>query len=192
MKKLQVTGIVVALMILGFAGCAQAAEIGKDWKVGLGFESMYAGPLLNGLSARVWTGPLGMEADLLQGSAKVKVNGVGEDSESSETKANMWAGELKAMYAFVQNKNSNFYAGANVNYASFKVDADAGSGKGSLWTYGPFIGSEFNFDAVPEVGFNFEVGYMLNTGKASVDDSDVDAKIDMYGINVGIGAHYYF
>ncbi len=192
MKKLQVIGIMVALLVLGFAGCAQAAEIGKDWKVGVGFESMYAGPLLNGLSVRAWTGPLGMEADLLQGSAKVKVNGVGDDSESVETKANMWAGELKAMYAFVQKKNSNFYAGANVNYASFKVDVDDGSGKGSLWTFGPFIGSEFNLDAVPELGFNFEVGYMFNSGKAEIDDTDVDAKIDMYGINVGIGVHYYF
>jgi hypothetical protein len=190
MKKLQVIGIVAALMILGIAGCAQASEIGKDWKIGLGFESMYAGPLLNGLSARVWTGPLGMEADLLQGSAKVTVNNIDDAGDSTEVKGNMWAGELKAMYAIVDKKNSKFYAGANVNYAKFKVND---YGDGSLWTYGPFIGAEFNFDAIPEVGFNFEVGYMLNNGKVNIDnDLNSDAKLDMYGINVGIGAHYYF
>jgi outer membrane protein W len=201
MKKLQVIGVTVALLVLGIAGCAQASEIGKEWKFGVGFESMYAGSLLNGLSARAWTGPLGMEVDLFQGSAKAKVDVA---DSTVEARANMWAAELKGMYAFVEKKNSKFYAGANVNYAGFsgKVDLpdseDGGKIDGSyMWTFGPFIGSEFNFDALPELGLNFEVGYMFNNSQIKVVSNDptaneIKAKIDLYGINLALGVHYYF
>lgn len=192
MKKRQVISIIVALLVLGFAASAQAGEIGKDWKIGVGCEGMYAGPLLQGLSARAWTGPLGMEADVFQGNAKLKVNTSGE---TETIKGDMWAFELKGMYAFIQKKNSNFYAGANVNYATINADASGdleGGGNGHLWTYGPFVGTEFNWEEIPELGVNFEFGYMLNNGKVEVDDSDVDARLDMYGINVSLGIHYYF
>jgi hypothetical protein len=94
-------------MILGLAGCALAAEIGKDWKLVL--DSRACTQAASERTQRTgldWS--LGMEADPT-GQRKVKVNGVGEDSEARKQRRTCGRRTGKPCM-LCSNKNSNFYA----------------------------------------------------------------------------------
>lgn len=185
MRKFQVLSVIAALFIFGFAVSAQA----QDWKIGAGCEGMYAGPLVQGISVRAWTGPIGLEGNLFTGNAKIKVD-TGSDSTTIKGKVN--AIGLKGMYAPIVKTNSKFYCGGQVNYAALDADIADGGGDGTAWTYGLFMGSEFSWQELPEIGINLEVGYMLNSADIDVDDTDVSAELDINGVNVALGVHYYF
>lgn len=191
MRKLEVLGIVAALFVFGFAANAQA----QDWKIGLGCEGMYFGPVVQGASVRAWTGPIGLEGNLFTGYAKADLDATDPDDDATY-KVKMNAIGLKGMYAPVVKTNSKFYVGAEVNYGDVKADLgdylDGAEYKGKMWTYGPFMGSEFNFQEIPEIGFNLEVGYIFNNVKFDNDDNDDELNLDVNGINVSLGVHYYF
>lgn len=187
--------VVMALALFLSVGSAFAAdEAGKNFinnKVGLGYQGMVAGSFLNGLSVRGWIGDrVGLEGSAFYGKTDISV----EESGSSivDAEADLWMLEFKAMYALVVRDFSKFYIGGKIGYGQISAsesDTDMLDGE-SLWTPGVFIGAEWSFPQLPEVGFNFDVGYSAVLFNNTIDDADIDIKL--HGVNATFGIHYYF
>jgi hypothetical protein len=188
MKKrfLSCVAVAMVMMFLSVGSVFAADDAAKNFisnKVGVGYQGMVVGSFLNGISVRGWIGDrIGLEASGFYGKADVKV----EDHEMLE--ADLWTIEAKAMYAIIVRSYSKFYAGAKVGYG--QIDAsyyghELIDNKG-FWTPGVFIGAEWSFPQLPEVGFNFDVGY----SGIIYDNDDVDIKL--HGVNATFGVHYYF
>lgn len=191
MKKRFLSFVAVAMVMMFLSvGSAFAAEDGKNFianKVGVGYQGMVAGSFLNGISVRGWiTDRIGLEGNIFYGQADLDVNG------NDAFKADLWMLEAKAMYAFIVKSYSKFYAGAKVGYG--QVTAETGSTKmldgESIWTPGIFVGAEWSFPQLPEVGFNFDVGYSGLIFNNSINGTDVD--LNVHGVNATFGIHYYF
>ncbi|MFA5322971.1 MAG: hypothetical protein WC373_09885, partial [Smithella sp.] len=171
-----------------------ADEAGKNFmtnKVGVGYQGMVVGSLLNGLSARGWIGDrVGLEGSVFYGQADVDIEYGGSTIVDAE--ADLWMLEFKAMYAFIVRENSKFYVGGKLGYGQLSVSEggdDFLDGE-SIWTPGVFVGAEWNIPSLPELGFNFDVGY---TG--FIFDNDVegaDVELQLHGLGATFGLHYYF
>ena len=170
-----------ALIVLACAMPALAEEGKGNYisnKIGVGYQGMVASDYLNGISVRGWIGNnFGLEASVFYGSIDADVNGYGNVTDSDMTLF-----EAKAMYAFLVKQNSRFYVGAKGGVGKLDYDID----DDTVWTCGAFVGSEWNFQGIPELGFNFDVGYNY----IDYDDDHVDIKLD--GIAATFGIHYYF
>lgn len=183
MKKrfLSIVAVAMVVMFLSVGSVFAADGAGKNFisnKVGVGYQGMVAGDYLNGISARGWIGNnFGLEASVFYGSIDADVNGYGNVTDSDMTLF-----EAKAMYAFLVKQNSRFYVGAKGGVGKLDYDID----DDTVWTCGAFVGSEWNFQGIPELGFNFDVGYNY----IDYDDDHVDIKLD--GIAATFGIHYYF
>jgi len=190
----------VAVMVTVICLCAAPSFAADNYKIGVGYQGMFSGNMINGLSARGWFGPntaIGVEGNLFYGSLDASVDIPGDPSMDAD--ATLWMFEIKAMYAFIVKANSRFYAGGKFAYGQY--DAEAGDDVGSydldgkVYIPGIFVGAEWNFPSLPEMGFNFEVGYNyvksdLDVGYTGSVRPDVDLKLQ--GINVGLGMKYYF
>jgi hypothetical protein len=192
----------VAVVVTVICLCAAPSFAADNYKIGVGYQGMFSGNMMNGLSVRGWLGPntaIGLEGNLYYGSLKGNVS-VSPYPIEADLNANLWMAEVKAMYAFLVRTNSRFYAGAKFAYGQY--DASAGiSGinvdlKGKMYIPGVLVGAEWNFPSLPELGFNFEVGYNYvinnNAGTFASSPSELDIDLKMHGINVGAGIKYYF
>ena len=177
--------VVVAVVCLCAAPSFAADNFNAN-KVGFGYQGIVAGNLLNGVSVRGWIGNnFGLEGNVFYGNATISPEG------SSDMSAYVALGEAKLMYAFLVRPNSRFYAGAKFAYGHLDVSADSDTvAKGDMYIPGVLLGAEWCFPQLPEVGFNFEVGYDYMLNKLSSGGDDVDVKL--HGMNVGFGIHYYF
>ena len=182
----------VAVMVTVICLCAAPSFAADNAKIGVGYQGMFAGNLLNGLSVRGWVGPntaIGVEGNLFYGALTVDDFSGGQDLE-----ADLFMLEIKAMYAFIVRTNSRFYAGGKFAYGQFDADGVGLFGvdkiEGKVYIPGVFAGAEWNFPSLPEVGFNFEVGYNYVIDNNEFDGDDVD--LNLQGINVGLGIKYYF
>jgi len=191
---LRIAALAVFVMFLSVGSVFAADEAGKNFmtnKVGVGYQGMVAGSFLNGLSARGWIGDrFGLEGNVFYGRADLDV----EDGGSSvmEMKGDLWMIEAKAMYAFIVRDFSKFYAGGKIGYGQISIEEygyDFLDGE-SLWTPGVFIGAEWSFPQLPEVGFNFDVGYSGVIFNNNVEGADIDLKL--HGVSATFGIHYYF
>ena len=192
----------VAVMVTVVCLCAAPSFAADNYKIGVGYQGVFSGNMMNGLSVRGWVGPktaIGIEGNVFYGSLKgdASVNVIPVEAEFD---ANLWMLELKAMYAFLVRQNSRFYAGAKFAYGQyggsaglmgFNVDVN-----GKVYIPGILVGAEWNFPSLPELGFNFEVGYNYvinkNTGSLSFLPYELDVNLKMHGINVAGGIKYYF
>lgn len=195
MKKRFLSFVAVAMVMMFLSvGSAFAAEDGKNFianKVGVGYQGMVAGSFLNGFSVRGWiTDRIGLEGNIFYGQADVEAKSGG--STVMDMSGNLWMLEAKGMYAFIVRNFSKFYAGAKVGYGQISVD-DSGrdylDGEG-IWTPGIFVGAEWSFPQLPEVGFNFDVGYSAVIFNNDMDGLDVD--LNLHGVSATFGVHYYF
>jgi len=186
MKKSILGYAVVVAMVVLFTSSAFAAEAEK-YKIGVGYQGLFFGNMINGLSVRSWLGPntaIGLEGNISYGNAELDIDG------GPEIDVDLYMLELKAMYAFVVRTNSRFYAGGKFAYGRFDADLDSIDAEANVYVPGVFIGAEWNFPQLPELGFNFEVGY--NYAMIDGDDDLDDVDINLQGINVGVGIKYYF
>ena len=186
MKK-GILGYVVVVAVLFLFTSSAFAQDAQKYKIGVGYQGLFFGNTINGLSVRSWLGPntaIGLEGNIFYGNAEVDIEG-GPNPE-----ADLYMLELKAMYAFIVRPNSRFYAGGKFGYGRLDVDIDASDAKVDAYVPAVFVGAEWNFPQLPELGFNFEVGYSyaILEGKDVLDDID----LDLSGINVGMGIKYYF
>jgi hypothetical protein len=196
MKKrfLSIVAVAMVVMFLSAGSVFAADGAGKNFisdKVGVGFQGMVAGSFLNGLSARGWIGDrVGLEGSVFYGKADIEATSGGY---TDETDADLWMLEFKAMYALVVRDFSKFYIGGKIGYGQVSVSEgglDAIDGE-ALWTPGVFVGAEWSFPQLPEVGFNFDVGYSAVLFNPTINGNE-DVDIKMHGVNATFGVHYYF
>lgn len=166
MKKIYV-GLVVALMTVSLSGNVQA----EMPQIGVGYEGMFLGEFLQGLSARAWFDQLGVEGNLQQASVDV----YGDDFD-------VYLLSGKVFYAPIVKENSQFYIGleggfGQIDYSASDMD---------ITLFGPFFGAEYRFAELPEMGFCWEVGYRFTDFEMDDDDAELD------GISISLGLHYYF
>jgi hypothetical protein len=186
MKKRFFSFVAVTMVVMFLsAGSVFAADDAKNFisnKVGVGYQGMVVGSFLNGISVRGWIGDrIGLEGSGFYGKADVK------EDDYKMLDADLWTIEAKAMYAIIVRSYSKFYAGAKIGYG--QINATYGSDRidnKGFWTPGAFIGAEWSFPQLPEVGFNFDVGY-----SGIIYDND-NIEINLHGINATFGVHYYF
>jgi hypothetical protein len=195
MKKRFFSFVAVTMVVMFLsAGSVFAADDAKNFisnKVGVGYQGMVVGSFLNGLSVRGWIGDrIGLEGSGFYGKADLDVEYGG--SPVMAMKGDFWMLEAKAMYAFIVRSNSKFYAGAKIGYG--QITADFYGTKfldgESVWEPGVFIGSEWSFPGLPEVGFNFDIGYTGVIFNNDVQGLDVD--LQLHGVTATFGVHYYF
>ncbi|MCF8025615.1 MAG: hypothetical protein K9K82_09020 [Desulfobacteraceae bacterium] len=197
--------LISSMLLAGSAAAEETSESGLDWKAGLGYQGMWVGGFLNGISARAWIEEkYGVEANYFYGDIETRTFeadkvGTGYDTNSAKSDADLYVFELKAMYAPVVREYSRFYVGAVVSRGSFDLknpgyffgrDFDD-----KIWGYGLFIGSEWHFQEFPEIGFNFDVGYKAYRYDERYTEPDGDyfkMDLDLEGIDATVGIHYYF
>ena len=172
----------VAVMVTVICLCAAPSFAADNAKIGFGFQGLIAGNMLNGASVRAWLGPntaIGLEGNLFYGALEV---------DDTDIDADLFMLEIKAMYAFIIKTNSRFYAGGKFAYGQY--DLDPYNFEGKMYIPGIFVGAEWNFPSLPEVGFNFDVGYNYVIDNNEIDGNDVD--LNLQGVNVALGIKYYF
>ena len=188
--------VIVTLMVLLSASSVFAGdEVTKNFisnKVGVGYQGMIAGNLLNGASVRYWMGDrIGLEGNFFLGAAKATVNGNDEEGD-------MWSLEAKMLYAVIVRSNSKFYVGGKICYCRVDLKTENTTLVGNtnisqnIWIPGVLVGAEYSLPSIPEVGFNFEVGYsaLIYNSSSLPNNTSIDLRI--HGVNAAIGIHYYF
>ena len=170
-KFMCVAVVMVAAFMVSAAANAQEGAMGCQ--LGLGYQGIMAGELINGASLRMLPAPLG---------AQLVVGYWEGDIDDVDVEADLYTIRGKVLYSLVNKELVKFYVGAELGY----TEADVEGADADAWTYGPLFGAEWMFEEIPEIGFNFEVGYQFN----DVDVEDTD--IDLDGVNVTFGIHYYF
>ncbi len=182
MKKGKAVVLAALALALG-AGTASAAP--NAGKFSLGYQGVVAGNFLQGISGRYWFDEkVAGEVNLFYGTVGVDVSPVHLGD------ADLFLATAKVLYAPVVKANSRFYVGLEGGLGSIGLNTvipNANLTNTSVWTVEPLVGAEFNFTEIPELGFNFEVGYKWH--HVNFEDS-ADLNID--GTTVAIGAHYYF
>ncbi len=182
---------IATLMMFMVAGPALAEDNYLSGKVGVGYQGMIAGDLINGISVRGWATPnFGLEGSFVYG-------GVGVDVPDGELlDADMMLFEAKAMYAPIVKANSRFYLGAKAGYGQLDLEIFDGNEKvldGDFWEFGAFVGAEWSFPTIPEVGFNFDIGYNYIKYEDNLfDEPEAEFEIGIDGIAATFGIHYYF
>ncbi len=167
-----------------------AGETPNADKIGLGYQGVFGGDILQGVSARYWVGDeVAIEGNFFYGNVSLDV------ADTDVFDGSLYLGTGKIMFAPVVNSNSRFYVGLEGGIGG--VDLDVGGDDVpvdvDVYVVTPLIGAEHYFSEFPELGFNWEVGYKfhaISVGEADVDDDELEIGIN--GISVGLGAHYYF
>lgn len=173
MKKL----VVITLAATAMAFTAQAEEPSQNdiGSFGVGYQGIYVGDLISGLSMRYAPAPVGGQIEIGEG---------GIDIDGEEITMLMLKG--KAYYSLIQRENSVFYLGASLGY--YKVDLDLADAELDGWSFAPLMGAEYRFQGLAELGLNFEVSYEFNSWEIDAADADIDLR----GIAVSTGINYYF
>ncbi len=176
---------VVAAVVCLLTVPAFAADNFNANKLGVGYQGIFFGDMLSGLSARYWMGPnIGVEGTLFYGHAKFKAN------DSDDVKAQIVMLDLKGMYALLVRPNSKFYVGGQISGAYFDAGSDSFA-SGWLLAPGVLAGAEWCIPQLPELGFNFELGYKYVINRNETPDGD-KYDVDLHGMNLSLGVHYYF
>jgi hypothetical protein len=196
-KAILATGF--ALMFgMGTVSAAEKTEAPNAGKLGLGYQGIVAGNLLQGISGRYWVNNnVGTELNLFYGKAGA-TNTDNDDYNLIEIndslKGDLVLATIKVLYAPVTKASSRFYVGleGGIGHVSYQQDDRIWDGSsyidgvekdsGNVYVVSPLIGSEFNLSGIPELGFNFEAGYKIHLA----------GPINLNYTSVSFGAHYYF
>ncbi len=186
MRNVRTIALVLFVLIL-IPGLALAG----DRKIGLGYQGVIMGSFLQGVSARGWVQDnVAWELTLAYANGELDMKTAGKED------ADVFDMAGKILYSPIVKEQSRFYVGLEAGYgvanasqtaSGAKVDGDA-----TFWTIGPLFGVEYWFKELPELGFCWEVGYRYNSGTVEVDGVTEDMDLDLHGISVGLGMHYYF
>jgi opacity protein-like surface antigen len=186
-QKWLIGALVVLVTGCFFMSSAIAADTpqNRDWEIGAGYQGMWMGGFLNGISARSWVKQrFGIEGNFFYGGIDADIDYLGSED------ADLYVGEIKLMYAPIVRQYSKFYGGIVGSAGWVDLSGDLVDYKDEIYGLGAFIGSEFRFAEFPELGFNFDVGYRHYFYDDTIDGRDID--LDIKGINATFGIHYYF
>ncbi|MFP4039507.1 MAG: hypothetical protein ACOCPQ_05430 [Desulfosudaceae bacterium] len=166
-----------AVLIFGISAAgAQELSVGYQGLIGSGNN------MLSGVSVRTWMDKLGFEGTLFTGTLTAESGG-------SEMDADLWLLDGQAMYALVEKDHSKFYVGGELGFGKYDLE-ELGYGDGDFAMLSPLMGAEYNFQELPELGFNWEVAYAMIFAEHEQSNADID--LYMSGINVTLGVHYKF
>jgi hypothetical protein len=157
MRIIKQVSIGTLLLVSVALTTSQATE---NNNIGIGYNGMYVGNFIQGVSVRGWKDKIGLEATV--GSLSVGGN-------------RLTLTNIKAMYALVNHTNSKFYVGLGGGYIK-AVDQNG-------YSIRPFFGAEYRFTEMKELGFNWEVGWMhssVGSGNFDIDGTSVSIGIHYY------------
>jgi hypothetical protein len=179
MKKLL---CIIAAMTMVVAIQAEGEEKSSEpGDLGVGYQGIFYG----GGNAR-------MDAASIRwhGSSPVGVQGlIGQLNTDTGAEQNTLVLAVKGLVNLIERENSTFYVGPKIGMAWISTTGGGGNDVDSTQIlFGAFVGTEYFFQGLPEIGFNFDVGYDFVVGDDDVNGDNANA----YGINVTLGAHYYF
>lgn len=178
MKKWMIVFAFVSAMGMAAPSAAKESPI----EMGVGYQGLIAGNYLNSLSVRTWLGEnIGVETNAFY--CRIDVD---DPTQSKEKFADLMALGLRLMYSAKNTDHSRFYTGLEYTYGEFEVIDLTDTVR--IRFYGVFVGSEFQFAELPELGFNFDIGYRVS--EFENPNNSVDFDVD--GISATLGAHYYF
>lgn len=180
MKKV----LCITMMALMAMAVAQAEEGSHEVsQIGVGLRAIMfpQGDIMPAATIRWAPAPLGGE--ILIGQLTDNTDGGDEVSMLS------LAG--KVLYSLIERENSAFYVGGELGMDKYEL-TNSGT---TFWdetaiSFGGLVGSEWRFSELPELGFNFEVGYYFSSWED--DASSPSAEGDHSGIVVSVGSTYYF
>ena len=193
MKKI----LCITLMALMAVAIAHAEGEDEPGNFGLGYQGIVlngdSGPgLMNAIALRWAPQPIGGSLSLGQFASTAEVSG-----GSQEDTTTAWALQGKILWTLIDRANSDFYVGGLLGMAYYE-DERTGSGNDYKREYASFIfgvlgGVEWRFAELPEIGFNFELGYNFETEEYE-DNANVSDNLDTLfsGTSVTMGATYYF
>lgn len=177
---MRITSLIFALLVLipniVFAGTGT----NNAGKFSVGYSGMLTGSFLQGISTRMWmSNKLGVEGNVTH--ARINV-----DDGTDDADAKLTAFTIKLMYSPVIKNNSRFYFGLEGGYGVGQ--ADGSDDDLNITIVSPLIGVEYHLSGIPELGLNWEVSYKYN----HLSSDGTDYEVDISGIGMNIGAHYYF
>jgi hypothetical protein len=178
MKKV----LCIAIVALLAASVGYAAEGDEPGNIGVGYQGVVLGDLLNGVAVRGTPAPIGWQVELVQGMAEIDPGGGTLEVDALVLKG-------KGYYALIERANSAFYVGASLGYWTAEICSPGPEADIDGWSIAPLMGAEWNFAELPELGINFEVSYEFDMLE---DDAGGTTDIDLYGITVSTGVTYYF
>ena len=175
MKK--VLCILAAMTMVVGIQAEDEVKTNKVSPIGIGYQGQFFNGLsLNALSVRWNPAPLG--GQVLFGRST-------SDTNNSNAESTIITLQGKLFYTLIQRKNSQFYAGGKLGFLFGETTNNNGNKTDTNGlVLGALVGTEWRFEELPEIGFNFEVGY--DFGNTDVPD------VDTSGVIVSLGAHYYF
>jgi hypothetical protein len=180
MKKLL---CVIAAMTMVVAIQAEGEEKSSEpGELGVGYQGIFYGggnSRMDAASIR-WKGsPVGVQGL------------IGQLNTDTGVEQNTLILAAKGLVNLIERENSTFYVGPKIGMAWIDFTESDGTKKvdSTQLIFGAFVGTEYFFQGLPEIGFNFEVGYDFAVGE---DNTGKDDNANAYGINVTLGANYYF
>ncbi len=149
--------------------------------LGLGYQGSYHdGNVMDQISLR-WT-PQPIGGQILFGHMRWN-----EDSALDEE---AWLFQARGLYTLIDRKNSDFYVGGALGWVWWEETGGSVDNEEDSFLIGALAGVEWRFNEIPELGFNFEVGYNYVTEDEDFGGSSYDSTHK--GDYVSLGAHYYF
>lgn len=189
MKK----GICIAIAALMTLSLVHAEEVANEpGKFGIGYQSVFLGEgmTMNQIALRWAPQPIG---------GALVIGQMGSYSEDDPKTYELTRSELtlqgKFFYSLIERQNSDFYIGGLLGLGYYEYEDKSG---GSTYTdeetsfiLGFLAGVEWRFSELPELGFNFELGYNLEfMNEESSGTTPLDSVFS--GTSVSLGATYYF
>lgn len=168
--------ILTLAMIPTMATAEDKNVLSGRWGVGYQGLASQSSYYLNGVSIRSWfNDDFGAQGTLFYYNSQQEKN---KDTTQ-------FIATIKGMYSPIVSKHSRFFIGAELGGGN-----NAENGKNTtMFLVRPSFGAEFGFSEIPDLGFNFDVGYTYSTNDrkgSSENDSTVD------GTSVSCGVAYYF
>jgi hypothetical protein len=194
MKKLGIGAVAVLLWVSVGSGVATA-----EVTVGAGYQAMFLGDFFQGASVRAWVDDKwGFEGNIQQANLDLDVDTVDLDDPNDRytfgADGDLYFLSGKIIYAPIIKENSKFYFGFEVGYGEASLDVGTADLDADVFAFGPLFGAEYRFQEIPELGFNWEVGYRFGeaTGSGATSSTKMDLDASISGITVCLGVHYYF
>lgn len=201
MKNLKVL-VLSAIFVAGVSGIASAVDmsgrfgVGVNWQTDASFSSYSAGIGVTSVSLKYHASPKFSIAGLLGFSYDSYDPKEGEGQSASTIGV---GGKL--FYNIREEKQMNFYIGGGLMVLREGHDVtDPGTGSVStlLFKIPGYLGSEFFFNGLPNLGFSVEAGIELIIGSWTFEpETGEETSIDLFKFGTAggifsVGVHYYF
>ena len=157
---------------------AQEAETSDEIEtIGIGLRADIGtnGDIMPAIAVRWAPVPLG-------GEILVSQSGLSSDSGGADFSSSRLMLAGKVFQAFIERDNSSLYAGGKLGLTHNRSEVNGIKSTSTALLFGGLVGAEWRPKDLPELGFNFEVGYDIST------ESDTTT----YGVLTSVGATYYF